>query len=266
MTSGISLATETTLECPQCEYNLTGLRDARCPECGLPFDPDELRKNPVGPPKVAFERAKGWVMVPAFVLTWLTTLFAGPAFAAQVLKRGSVRHAALFAAACFAITPLSVFFGADVAFIVAWLATAAVYLALQTVWLSVVAPAGGAWRGASWRYWLIVGFYTSAVVPTEITNAPPIVTLASIADLFGIRGLGSTWTGGVMQNDHAELSWAQILLWLAGVAACAESRFRARRLPLAASLPLAVIVALTIFLLYAATIEHVGARIYQALD
>ena len=33
---------EQTLHCPQCDYNLTGLTENRCPECGLGFDPEAL--------------------------------------------------------------------------------------------------------------------------------------------------------------------------------------------------------------------------------
>lgn len=31
--------------CPKCGYNLTGLKDYRCPECGTPFDPVLLMKR-----------------------------------------------------------------------------------------------------------------------------------------------------------------------------------------------------------------------------
>lgn len=31
------------LRCPKCEYNLTGVAENRCPECGETFDPEQLR-------------------------------------------------------------------------------------------------------------------------------------------------------------------------------------------------------------------------------
>src|SRR5687768_2116891 len=37
------------LECRECGYNLTGLREARCPECGAAFVPYEFqRAGPIG--------------------------------------------------------------------------------------------------------------------------------------------------------------------------------------------------------------------------
>jgi len=38
------------LICPECDYNLTGLTEYRCPECGTPFDPDHLRELLAGKP------------------------------------------------------------------------------------------------------------------------------------------------------------------------------------------------------------------------
>ena len=34
---------EQDVHCPLCDYDLRGLTEARCPECGAPFDWDELR-------------------------------------------------------------------------------------------------------------------------------------------------------------------------------------------------------------------------------
>jgi len=33
--------------CPKCRYNMSGLRQCRCPECGADFDLDELWRTPV---------------------------------------------------------------------------------------------------------------------------------------------------------------------------------------------------------------------------
>lgn len=37
-------AVDDALYCPTCSYNLTGLLENRCPECGNTFDPDAIRK------------------------------------------------------------------------------------------------------------------------------------------------------------------------------------------------------------------------------
>lgn len=48
------------LHCPSCDYNLTGLPENRCPECGKEFDPAKLRKLglffalPISASEVAF--------------------------------------------------------------------------------------------------------------------------------------------------------------------------------------------------------------------
>lgn len=44
------------LRCPQCDYNLTGLAESRCPECGAAFDPEELRRILAG----------GWAPIPGW--------------------------------------------------------------------------------------------------------------------------------------------------------------------------------------------------------
>ncbi|MCP4249805.1 MAG: hypothetical protein GY778_22410 [bacterium] len=43
------------LPCPTCGYNLTGLQQARCPECGTQYTLDELYAA-MGPPQVELEK------------------------------------------------------------------------------------------------------------------------------------------------------------------------------------------------------------------
>lgn len=58
---------EDTGYCASCGYNLRGLAEARCPECGVPFDPDALRYGSVAWCKTAISylRTAAFVQVVA---------------------------------------------------------------------------------------------------------------------------------------------------------------------------------------------------------
>jgi len=57
------------VKCPLCHYNLRGLSEPRCPECGHGFDWAELF-NPQRPDRLYFEHQRG-------IRSFLRTLFAG---------------------------------------------------------------------------------------------------------------------------------------------------------------------------------------------
>ena len=72
------------LFCPRCRYNLTGLVEHRCPECGTPFDPLMLALAPPWWAKPMFRRelVSRFCAAPAIgVLLWAVTttiLFVAP--------------------------------------------------------------------------------------------------------------------------------------------------------------------------------------------
>jgi hypothetical protein len=71
------------LRCPRCEYNLTGLTENRCPECGTAFDPEELRRILAGQwgPIPGWDDRGGAHILVAFARVCWTIWFAPGAFA-----------------------------------------------------------------------------------------------------------------------------------------------------------------------------------------
>ncbi len=91
---------ETGLFCPQCDYNLTGLTEDRCPECGRPFDRallERLQSEEVRP-------ATPWdvaITPRAFLATWWQVPADARAFARAFPQRHSVCRALLYSAICY---------------------------------------------------------------------------------------------------------------------------------------------------------------------
>jgi hypothetical protein len=66
------ISNELELLCPLCEYNLRGLSEPRCPECGHRFDWDALRESVTTKHLYLFEQNRG---KKAFFRTWSNSLW-----------------------------------------------------------------------------------------------------------------------------------------------------------------------------------------------
>ena len=251
------------LRCPKCRYNLTGLSSHKCPECGRALNWDEIRAAAVLTPQIHFEKASIAFKPIGFVHTWLTVLLAPWIFARQSVQFIHAGHALAFGGVCFAGTWLSLFFENDVEMMMAWLSTAVVYLVFQTILLTLIEPHG--WRRPlrTGLFWALIGGYTSAIMLTEMVSGPPFIFLSSVVEFLLGRSAAINGPGG---NPIEFYSWVQIVVWLVGLACCYFARMRRSGSDVFSAVSTSLLAAGALFLLYSATVEHVGARFLELFD
>jgi len=254
------------LRCPTCDYNLTGLVEPRCPECGTIFDWKAVRRASRRRPTIAFERARRWRRIPAFFATWATVLFAPWIFARQAVQRVALPSGLIFSAVCF--VPVTLRYALDSSGFNAtyptWVCTAAIYIVLQALLLTAIDPGG--WRAPreGILFWLAVGGYTSAIVATECFQAAPLVAISEIMESIGelVRGtLTLPEVYDLVEMSDPWLGWIQIAVWLVGVACCYWRRLRKRRVGRRTALAACVLVAFLLFGLYGFCVEIIGANL-----
>ncbi|MGB1126372.1 MAG: hypothetical protein ACPG4Q_14305 [Phycisphaeraceae bacterium] len=72
MSTAKTHATEKYVYCPVCDYNLHGLDDGNCPECGTPFEREKLKLSRVGR-KETFKDVVGTLLGWPFMV-WLAVV------------------------------------------------------------------------------------------------------------------------------------------------------------------------------------------------
>ncbi|HNO77447.1 MAG TPA: hypothetical protein PKN33_05240 [Phycisphaerae bacterium] len=93
------------LRCPRCEYNLTGLEESVCPECGCAFDRRQLLAEKAGAPApIPIWGLRNEIgLLPAFARTVLNIWFHPIRFAKRFPINPNQRDATVFSRWCLGI-------------------------------------------------------------------------------------------------------------------------------------------------------------------
>lgn len=252
--------------CAYCDYDLSGLIKARCPECGRPFDPAERLDAAQHRPTIAWEAARGWRRAAAFFVTSATVLFAPWIFARQIARVASLPLAFVFALLCF-VPPSIVSIvenPRDLWFLATWLLTAATYIIVQALLFTLVDPARRrAWR-RTLKFWLCVGLYTSAVVATEFICGPPVIMLDDVVSALTERTPYESLR--YFLDDDRFLWLPQLVLWSAGVACVFHHRCHIASWRRRSAALVGIGVAFAVLLLFVLHVQYVALSIMTLMD
>lgn len=93
--------------CRECNYDLTGVGEERCPECGTAFDVEYTQRIADGRPALSTPWDMGWQFTPTLWQVHTRPTF----FARRLATNPLVGRSALFAALVYVIAALAVYLG-----------------------------------------------------------------------------------------------------------------------------------------------------------
>lgn len=172
-----NVASDSGLYCPRCEYNLTGLTESRCPECGTTINWDAVRRA-----RDAEARRTGtcwerwpWQLKPVgFLATAFQAALLPWVFARQVPSRPRLLSAFAFLAVCMVAGSLvAAHFSTGQRDICMWVVGVGSHVLLQTFVFGLALPLPRLKR--PFRFWLAVTCYTSYPLLLEGLDAPPYI-------------------------------------------------------------------------------------------
>lgn len=250
--TGSSDATTNPPRCPNCEYNLTGLTESRCPECGEPFDWEQVIRQAANPVTIAFERSRGVARVCGFVLTWATVLFAPWVFARQICARVSLAAGMVFAAVCCVPVTARSTWDLDLLSYAAWMTTIFLHILAQAALLTILDPNVRREGRRALRFWIAVGGYTTAVVVTECYEGPPFLDPKGLDELIfaPLRGRTPNFGAALDYGSNSWLGWFTLLLWLIPVIWCYVMRLKKRGVHVSIRIPMSLLAIGGLLVLY----------------
>lgn len=208
--------------CPRCEYNLTGIRSERCPECGQHLDWEAIRREHdrdarrVG---TVWERSAWYTKPWGFLVTAVQTALTPWILANQIRIEPRLAPALGFLIACMvggtAIVTLR--HGESFGDLFMWFVGVACQIILQTLAFGWFLRPFRVRR--RFRFWFVVGCYTSYPMLLEgFSEVPYIVWEGS-----------SIWPFSYWRSDAAWLTSLLFHLWWIDLAVIAWVRLPSTR-------------------------------------
>jgi len=112
------------------------------------------------------------------------------------------------------------------------------------------------------HFWLLIGCYTSAVMMTELRFGPPMLMLSDVLDVLRANRPQSIFNDMFAYfRPEVALMWAQLGVWIIAIGFCMAARNRRYAWLPGTRWVFAIMAMATVFVLYAAVVEHIGIPI-----